>query len=511
MKKLFGTDGIRAVAGQAPLDTRTIYAVGLALAHHLGKNGEGRHSEGERSEVEESPHFSPRANTAASHPRVLIGMDTRESSTWIATTLTSGLTDGGATVESAGVITTPGVAYLAATHKFAAGIVISASHNPWEDNGIKLFGPDGFKLPDTTELAIESEIFRQLENSASSQPQNSVILSAAHSAESKDPDDANLTAAARTFQPWNSDGTPVPNESDRLAYINFLLASVPTLSLANQKIVIDCANGAASSIAPQLFAELIARGGGEAIITHASPTGRNINEHCGALHPAIVAQEVVQQKATLGITFDGDADRALFADEHGNVINGDAVLLLAARDLSSRKLLANDTVVATTMSNMGLEAALKRSGIKMLRAPVGDKYVLEQMLATGASLGGEQSGHIIFSGRSTTGDGLLTALLLLDILHRAGKSLAELTADLKTFPQVIVNVKVSSKPPLESIPAVAATIAAAEHDLADTGRVVIRYSGTESLARVMIEAESEPLMRHHADTIAAAIRAQLGI
>ena len=304
---------------------------------------------------------------------------------------------------------------------------------------------------------------------------------------------------------------PTPNEADRLAYINFLLTSVPNLSLASHKIVIDCANGAASSIAPQLFATLIERGGGEIHITHASPSGRNINEHCGALHPTIVAQEVVQQKATLGITFDGDADRALFADHHGNVINGDAVLLLAARDLSARGLLHDTTVVATTMSNMGLEAALKRSGIKMLRAPVGDKYVLEQMLSTGASLGGEQSGHIIFSGRSTTGDGLLTALLLLDIMHRAGKSLAELTADLKTFPQVIVNIKVRAKPPLNLIPTVAAAIAAAENELADTGRVVIRYSGTESLARVMIEAESEPLMRHHADTIAAAIRRELGV
>jgi phosphoglucosamine mutase len=480
MKKLFGTDGIRAVAGQAPLDTRTIYAVGLALAHHLGNS-----------------------------PRVLIGMDTRESSTWIAATLTSGLTAGGASVESAGVITTPGVAYLAATHGFAAGIVISASHNPWEDNGIKLFGPDGFKLPDSTELAIEAEIFRQLEIGQ----QEGQLEEGRHpEAQPEDPDADNVTHAARTFQPPNlTTAPPPPNESDRLAYIQFLLNSVPTLTLANQKIVIDCANGAASSIAPQLFASLIERGGGEVHITHASPTGRNINESCGALHPIIVAQEVVAQKATLGITFDGDADRALFADQHGNVINGDAVLLLAARDLSSRQLLANETVVATTMSNMGLEAALKRSGIKMLRAPVGDKYVLEQMLATGATLGGEQSGHIIFSGRSTTGDGLLTALLLLDILHRAGKSLAELTSDLKTFPQVIVNVKVRSKPPLDLIPTVATAIAAAEHDLADTGRVVIRYSGTESLARVMIEAESEPLMRHHADTIAAAIRAELGI
>ncbi|MBB5056708.1 phosphoglucosamine mutase [Granulicella aggregans] len=472
MKKLFGTDGIRAVAGQAPLDPPTIYAVGLALAHHLGNS-----------------------------PKVLIGMDTRESGPSIAATLTSGLIAGGATVESAGIITTPGVAYLAATHNFAAGIVISASHNPWEDNGIKLFGPDGFKLPDATELAIEAEIFKQLD-AATANPETAhgnVTLSEAQSEESKD---LQLSGTATT---------PTVNESDRLTYINFLLNSVPDLTLANQKIVIDCANGAASSIAPQLFASLIERAGGEAIITHASPDGRNINEHCGALHPIVVAQEVVAQKASLGITFDGDADRALFADHHGNVINGDAVLLLAARDLAARNALANQTVVATTMSNMGLEAALKRTNIKMLRANVGDKYVLEQMLATGASLGGEQSGHIIFSGRSTTGDGLLTALLLLDIVQRAGKSLADLTSDLKTFPQVIVNVKVREKRPLETIPTVAAAIAAAEHDLEDSGRVVIRYSGTEALARVMIEAESEPLMRHHSEAIAAAIRTELGI
>jgi phosphoglucosamine mutase len=213
----------------------------------------------------------------------------------------------------------------------------------------------------------------------------------------------------------------------------------------------------------------------------------------------------------MGITFDGDADRALFADAQGNVVNGDALLLLAARDLAERGMLPNSTVVATTMSNMGLEAALKRSNIKMLRAPVGDKYVLEQMLATGAALGGEQSGHILFTGRSTTGDGLLTALLLLDILHRAGKTLAQLTADLKTFPQIIVNVKVREKRPLDQIPTVAAAIAAAELALADSGRVVIRYSGTEALARVMIEAESEALMHLHANAIAEAIRAELGV
>jgi phosphoglucosamine mutase len=445
MKKLFGTDGIRGVAGQFPLDAPTVHAIGLALAHHLGLS-----------------------------PRVLLGMDTRESGDWIAATLTAGLTAGGAKVESAGIITTPAIAFLAHTHKFAAGIVISASHNPWHDNGIKIFGFDGYKLPDATELAIEDEIFRQL--------------------------------AASTTPPQRS-APPEVNEADRADYVRFLLASVPGLSLDGRRVVVDCANGAASAVAPQLFSDL----GGEVIITHASPNGRNINENCGALHPEIVAAQVKLQKASMGITFDGDADRALFADEHGNVVNGDAVLLLAARDLQSRGLLTNSTVVATTMSNMGLEAALKRSGIHMLRAAVGDKYVLEQMIATGAALGGEQSGHIIFTGRSTTGDGLLTALLLLDMVHRSGKSLAELVADLKVFPQVIVNVKVREKKPLDTIPTVCAAIAAAESELADSGRVVIRYSGTEALARVMIEAESEPLMRHHADTIANAIRAELGV
>jgi phosphoglucosamine mutase len=448
MKKLFGTDGIRAVAGQSPLDAPTVYAIGLALAKTL----------------------SAKTNT----PKVLLGMDTRESSDWIAATLTAGLDAGGASVESAGVITTPAVAFLAHTHGFATGVVISASHNPWQDNGIKLFGPNGYKLPDALELTIEDEIFRQL--------------------------------AVNTAPPTQTI-PPAVNEADRAEYVRFLLAAVPGLSLDGHRIVIDCANGAASAVAPQLFRDL----GGEVIITHASPDGRNINENCGALHPEIVAAAVKHHKASMGITFDGDADRALFADEHGNVVNGDAVLLLAARDLQVRGLLTNDTVVATTMSNMGLEAALKRSGIHMLRAAVGDKYVLEQMIATGAALGGEQSGHIIFTGRSTTGDGLLTALLLLDIVHRSGKSLSELVADLKVFPQVIVNVKVREKKALDTIPTVCAAIAAAEVALADSGRVVIRYSGTEALARVMIEAESEPLMRHHADTIAHAIRTELGI
>jgi phosphoglucosamine mutase len=452
MKKLFGTDGIRAVAGEPPLDDRTIYAVGLALAHTLSRTTE--------------------------QPHLLLGMDTRESSDHIAAVLTAGLTAGGAVVSSAGIITTPAVAYLTVARGYQAGVVISASHNPWQDNGIKLFGPDGYKLPDAVELEMEAEIFRHL-------PEVTV--------------------------PQTGLAAPEVDESMRVEYVRSLLAAVPELSLGSMCIVVDCANGAASAVAPELFGELIARHGGEVRFTHASPNGRNINEACGALHADVVAAEVAAQKASLGVTFDGDADRSLFADEHGRVVNGDAVLLLAGRHLQSQGKLAGDIVVATTMSNMGLEAALKRSGIRMLRAPVGDKYVLEQMQATGASLGGEQSGHILFAGRSTTGDGLLTALLLLEIVARSGKTLGALTEDLKVFPQVIVNVRVAERRPLESIESVVQAIRTAEAELSGTGRVVVRYSGTEPLARIMVEAEDEQQMHHHAHAIESAIREQLGM
>jgi len=442
MRKLFGTDGIRGVAGQAPLDATTIYAVGLALAHQV--NG----------------------------GRVVLGMDTRESSTWIAATLAAGLREGGAAVENAGVITTPAIAYLAKRHGFAAGVVISASHNPWQDNGIKVFGSDGYKLPDETELRIEEEIFRRLET---------------------------------VHAPPAGEAPPV-TATYRREYEEFLRGAVPGLRLDGLKVVLDCANGAASAIAPELFAHL----GGAIHLTHASPDGRNINAQCGALHPEIVAAEVKSLGADLGVTFDGDADRALFADAHGKVVNGDAVMLLAARDMQARQLLRNNLLVATTMSNMGLEAALRRHGIRMLRAPVGDKYVLERMQQEHASLGGEQSGHILFPHLATTGDGLLTALVVLDIVRRSGRSLHELVADLKVYPQVIVNVRVREKKPLEQIATVADTIRAAETELAETGRVVVRYSGTEALARVMIEAESEEVMRRHAERIAEAIRKELG-
>ncbi len=449
MRKLFGTDGIRAVAGEAPLDAKTIHAVGVALARKLAENGKA--------------------------VRVVLGMDTRESGPWITSTLISGLREGGAVTEFAGVITTPAIAFLAKKYGFSAGVVISASHNPWQDNGIKVFGGDGYKLPDEIELEIEGEIERVL-------------------------------AAASTSREPGTDLPPV-DENFRREYVQFLLSAVPGISLDNRCVVIDCANGAASVIAPQLFDSLK----GTVEVTHASPDGRNINANCGALHPEVVAREVKERGASIGFTFDGDADRALFADEYGNVVNGDAVMLACARDLQARGELANDVVVATTMSNMGFEAALKRSGISMLRAPVGDKYVLEEMKKSGASLGGEQSGHILFPARATTGDGLLTALVVLDVVHRSRKTLSELIADLKNYPQVIVNVKVREKRPLDSIPSVVSAIRSAEDELRDSGRVVIRYSGTEALARVMIEAESEAAMRRHADAIADAIRAELGV
>jgi phosphoglucosamine mutase len=449
MRKLFGTDGIRGVAGETPLDIKTVFAVGVAMARSL--------------------------NDTFVEPRVLIGADTRESSSWIVATITAGLTHGTASVVNAGVVTTPAIAYLTKKHSYAAGIVISASHNPWQDNGIKVFGSNGYKLPDALELAMEEKIFALLAENV--------------------PVDANVAAY------------PPVDESLRLEYEAYLRSAVSGLRLDGKSIVIDCANGAASAIAPELFNEL----GGTLRFTHVTPDGRNINAGCGALHPEVVAKEVTAFGADLGITFDGDADRVLFADANGRVVNGDGVLLLAARDLQRSGMLKNDLVVGTTMSNMGLEAALHKDGIRMLRAPVGDKYVLQMMQENDASLGGEQSGHILFPARATTGDGLLTALLILDMVQRAGKPLHELCADLKVFPQVIVNVRVREKKPLESIESVAVRIQQAEEELLGNGRVVVRYSGTEALARVMIEAESEQQMRRHADAIADAIRLELGV
>ena len=454
-RQLFGTDGIRGVAGEFPLTKQSTYLIGRALGHDL-------------------VHTSPKA-------QAVIGQDTRESSRWIADRVSEGLAAVGVQVHSAGVITTPGVAYLARSRGLAAGIVISASHNPWTDNGIKVFSGDGFKLTDERELAIEKEIFAQLQNSAAA-------------------DDTALKVP----------GPSLPGEPElRHAYVKSLASSVSS-DLSQLRVLVDSANGAATAEAPELFRGL----GVRATFIHSSPDGKNINEGCGALHPETLGKTVAESrgKFDLGVTFDGDADRALFCDANGRVVNGDGVLLAAARDLRAQGKLKADTVVSTTMSNMGLEIALKNSGIRMLRANVGDKYVLEEMLKTGATLGGEQSGHIIFrDGDSTTGDGLLTALCLMDIIVRNGKSLAELVSDLKVFPQKIQNVRVREKVPFTQIPTVQSAIEAAERDLAGNGRVVVRYSGTEALARVMVEAESQEKMLAITNKIAAEIQKVLGV
>ena len=454
-RQLFGTDGIRGVAGEFPLTRESIYLIGRALGHNL--------------------------LTVTPKPCVLIGQDTRASSRWIADRLWQGLASIGVEVSSAGVITTPGVAYLARSQRFDAGVVISASHNPWTDNGIKVFSNDGYKLPDSRELAIEQEIFALLQNSgAASLPDSDPSI------------------------------TSLPGEKKlRKSYIHWLASQVSS-DVTGLRIAVDCANGAATAEAPELFRAL----GVEATFLHALPDGQNINENCGALHPQTVAGFVRENEGEfdLAVTFDGDADRALFADAEGRIVNGDAVLLLAARDMQARSLLAGSLVVATTMSNMGLELALKASGIRMLRANVGDKYVLEEMQRAGAALGGEQSGHILFLDRdATTGDGLLTALRVMETMARSQRLLSELVGDLKVFPQVIRNVRVSKKIPFADVPAIHDAISQAERELDGSGRVVVRYSGTESLARVMIEAESKEQMERSADHIVTAIRKNLGV
>jgi phosphoglucosamine mutase len=454
-RQLFGTDGIRGVAGEFPLTAESTYLIGRALGHDLMRG--------------------------ARKAQAVMGQDTRESSGWIADRVAAGLAAVGVEVHSAGVITTPGVAYLARSRGFAAGVVISASHNPWTDNGIKVFSGDGFKLADARELAIEKEIFALLGKPGAM-------------------DDTALRIA----------GPSLPGETAlRKAYIDSLASSVSS-DLSGLRVLVDCANGAATAEAPELFRSMRV----QATFTHVTPDGKNINEGCGALYPETLGRTVTESggKFDLGVTFDGDADRALFCDAAGRVVNGDGVLLLVAWDLQAQDKLNGSAVVATTMSNMGVEIALKKSGIRMLRANVGDKYVLEEMLKTGATLGGEQSGHIIFrDGDATTGDGLLTALRVMDVIVRSGKTLAELVSDLKVFPQKIQNVRVREKIPFAQVPEVQRAIEAAERELDGNGRVVVRYSGTEALARVMVEAESEEKMRALTAGIAGEIQKRLGM
>jgi phosphoglucosamine mutase len=448
-KQLFGTDGIRGVPGEVPLDDATLDRVGLALGEYVSSNGR-----------------SPDARA-----RVLIGRDTRESGPHIADRIARGLAAAGVEAVSAGVLTTPGVAWLVQHEGFAAGVVISASHNPYHDNGVKLISSTGMKFPDAVEAELERFIL------ASSESPESRGETQLHDKEKIDDD-----------------------------YLDGLRAAVlPGARLTGMKIVMDCANGAASKLAPKLFRSL----GADVIAINDSPNGRNINADCGSLHPEEMQKRMAQSGASLGVAFDGDADRAIFASGSGRLVDGDGVLLVVGRYLQAAGKLKGDVIVGTTMANLGLERALEKSGLKLTRTAVGDRYVLEEMLRTGANLGGEQSGHILFLDDATTGDGMLTAVKLASIIALSGP-LDELIADLKIFPQKIVNVKVRSKPPLESLPAVARGLAEAEKALGKSGRVVLRYSGTEPLARVMVEAENAEDVTRWTETLAEALREAIG-
>ena len=447
-KKLFGTDGIRGVAGEAPLDPPTIFAAGLCLGQYL--------------------------HSKAPRPRVIVGEDTRESSLWIAETVAAGLSEAGVEILAVGVITTPGVAYLTASEAIAAGVMISASHNHYRDNGLKVFASTGTKLPDEAEKEIEEQIFLALANPSGPRPRRLALD---------------------------------PNRLLVREYIDFLRSVSPTPgSLAGQKLLIDCANGSASAVAREVFSGL----GMELNILSDQPDGRNINLGCGSLHLENLRRAVLEERADLGVAFDGDADRALFVSGTGRLVDGDGVLLAASRYMQRLGALRGGAVVGTLMTNLGLERALERDGLKLLRTPVGDKYVLEELLRAGCNLGGEQSGHIIFRDLATTGDGLLTALQVLRIMAGERRTLEELVAGLVVFPQTIRNVRVRERVPLESLPQVMEEIRASEERLGNSGRIVVRYSGTELLLRVMVEAETDAEVERNASAIVRAIERSIG-
>ncbi len=449
MKKLFGTDGMRGEAGEFPLDEKTILTVGRSLARQF-RERLGR------------------------EPRFITGRDTRESGAWIEEAFHAGALAEGAHCESSEVITTPGVAFLTKEFGFDAGIVISASHNPYHDNGIKIFAPTGKKIDGDTERQIETDIFDNLKSQISDLEFGGI--------------DSSKAAEYQT------------------AYLDYLAEEFSDLRLENFKMIVDCANGAASTLAPRLFE----RFGGEVVTINCAPDGRNINHECGSLHLEKLQAKVLEEKADFGVAFDGDADRSLFVDEQGNLVDGDAALWIMAQFLSEHGRLKNNTVVATVMSNIGLEIALSSRKFKLLRTAVGDKYVLEELLKTGASIGGEQSGHIIFPEKSLVGDGLMTTLFLLESLYEKGKSLSEMTRGFTRYPQILLNVKVKEKRPFEEVVEIVEASKLLESELDGKGRLLLRYSGTENLARVMIEGENQTQIESQANRLADVIKASLG-
>jgi phosphoglucosamine mutase len=443
--KLFGTDGVRGTAGSYPLDPATVRRLGSAIVRAL-------------------PH-------GTESPKFLVGRDTRESGSWIESELAHGAGGEGATVTSVGIVPTPAVAYLTRTQGYDAGVVISASHNPFEDNGIKVFSGRGEKFTERVEREVEAII-------------------------------ADTSWTANKGEPPH-----VPHADLVGAYLDHLRTVIPeSKALAGFTLAVDCANGATATVAPLLFSSL----GLEITLIGDQPDGRNINLNCGSTHPELLARTVVDRACSMGVAFDGDGDRAIFVDHYGQIVDGDAVLLMCGRQLRREGRLRGDAIVATVMSNIGLELALQAQGIALVRTAVGDKYVMEEMMKRGLSLGGEQSGHIIFSDYLFTGDGLCTALNVLRTVALTGRSLADLASDLTSYPQVLLNVRVREKVDLRTVPAVADVIARVESRVAGQGRLLVRYSGTEPLLRVMLEGKQQDEIRGWAQEIVDVVKEHLG-
>ncbi|HEV7734933.1 MAG TPA: phosphoglucosamine mutase [Candidatus Binatia bacterium] len=448
-RRLFGTDGVRGIANVEPMTSETALRLGRALAY-VSKRAQRRH-------------------------KILIGKDTRLSGYMLETAMASGICSMGVDVLLVGPLPTPGIAFLTRSLRADAGVVISASHNPFQDNGIKLFSGAGFKFPDELELEIEDLVL----------------------GDSIDALRPTATEIGKAFRIDDAVGR----------YNVFAKNCFPrTLTLDGLTLAVDCGHGAAYRVAPEVLEELGAR----VIPLGVAPDGENINQNCGALHPEHLAKAVRAHGAQAGIALDGDADRCILVDEQGEIVDGDEVMALLATQLHERGELAHGTLVTTVMSNLGLHVALRDRQIKVATTPVGDRYVVEEMVRGGFNLGGEQSGHVVFLDHNTTGDGLITALSVLALMVERGKPLSELRQVMRRFPQVLVNLRVTSKPSVETLPAVAAAIAKAEKSLGDRGRVLVRYSGTEALLRVMIEGEREVVIRDMADAIADAARAAIG-
>lgn len=449
MKKLFGTDGVRGVANKDPMTSEMALRIGRAAAH-VFRDSLHRH-------------------------RIVIGKDTRLSGYMIESALTAGLCSMGMDVLLVGPVPTPGIAFLTRSLRADAGVVISASHNPYEDNGIKFFGRDGFKLPDDVEKKIEDLIF------------------------------SNAIDAVRPTAAEIGKANRIDDAIGR--YNEFVKSSIPRgMDLSGLRVVVDSANGAAYKIGPRVLFEL----GADVISLNDKPNGININLDCGSLYPEVASQAVVANQAQIGIAFDGDADRIILVDEKGAVVDGDAVMAMCALHMMKEGRLKQNTLVATVMSNLGLELTMQKAGGKLVRAGVGDRYVMEKMIEGGYNLGGEQSGHIIFLDHNTTGDGLISALQVLAIIKQTGKPLSELAACMKTYPQVLVNVKVKARKDLASVPEIAKRIAQIEEKLDGTGRILVRYSGTEPKLRVMLEGEDQKEIQALADDLAGIIKEKLG-